>query len=123
MGQPEPPGRPVSAVWARIGVSRRCKALPIVAQVGAVHVLHLMLRSKVMGNTVGSVYLWQRCYQEALLETDRSRMSVRIIAAHAAIDARMGQIKNDGEASAEEQQAISDALAGLRVLTREIESN
>lgn len=64
-------------------------------------------------------YGWQRLYEDAILETDRARLPVLIRAAHAAIDARMEQLKDDHHASAEEQQAIGDAIAGLRVLKRE----
>jgi len=48
---------------------------------------------------------------------------VLIRAAHAAIDARMDQLQDNHRASAEELQAIADALAGLRVLRRESDSN
>lgn len=68
-------------------------------------------------------YGWQRFYENAILETDRSRLPVLIRAAHAAIDARMDQLQDNHRASAEELQAIADALAGLRVLRRESDSN
>ena len=68
-------------------------------------------------------YGWQRSYEEAVLETDRSRLPILIRAARAAIDARIEQLKNDQPASAEERQAIADALASLRVLKREADCN
>jgi hypothetical protein len=74
------------------------------------------------GEKVSAPYGWQR-YEEAILERDRSRLPVLIRAAHAAIDARMQQLKSDHHGSAEERQAILDALAGLRVLGRETNSN
>ena len=86
----------------------------------------LSLRGKVQllgGEKVSPPYGWQRFYEEAILETDRSRLPVLIRAAQAAIDARMRQLKSDHGASAEERQAITDALAGLRVLGRETSSN
>jgi hypothetical protein len=72
---------------------------------------------------LSSTYGWQRFYENAVLETDRMRLPTLIRAAHAAIDARIEQLKEHHTASAEERQAIEDALAGLRVLTREADSN
>lgn len=73
-------------------------------------------------------YGWQRFYQDAVLETDRSRLPVLIRAAHAAIDARMEQLGHDhlghdDQGSTEERLAIADAIAGLRVLKHEADSN
>ncbi|MFZ3343004.1 MAG: hypothetical protein WA609_02285 [Terriglobales bacterium] len=73
-------------------------------------------------------YGWQQPYEAAILETDRSRLPERIAEAQAAIDARMAALysnsahKPNGEADgeAEEKQAIADALAGIRILIREI---
>jgi hypothetical protein len=72
---------------------------------------------------VTSAYGWQRFYQDAIVETDRSRLPVLIRAAHVAIDARIEQLKDHHQASTEERQAIADALAGLRLLKRESDSN
>jgi hypothetical protein len=58
-----------------------------------------------------------------VLETDRVRLADLIPAEYAAIDARIVRLKQDGGSSAEERQAIDDALAGLRVLRREAGSN
>jgi hypothetical protein len=69
------------------------------------------------------LYDWRRFYEEAVVETDRRRLPVLIRAAHAAIDARMEQLQQDHRTSAEELQALEDALAGLRVLKHEAESN
>jgi hypothetical protein len=66
---------------------------------------------------------WRHFYEEAVVETDRRRLPVLIRAAHAAIDARVEQLRKDHRTSAEELQALEDALAGLHVLTREAESN
>ncbi len=67
-------------------------------------------------------YSWQRFYEDAILETNQSRLAVMIQAAHAAIDARKQQLQGN-EGSAEEQHAIEDALANLRVLRQEAESD
>jgi len=68
------------------------------------------------------MYGWQRLYEQAILETDLARLPVLIRAAHAAIDARVEQLKQQ-QASAEERQAIADALSALCVLKREVDSN
>jgi hypothetical protein len=62
-------------------------------------------------------------YESAVVETDRARLPVLIRAARAAIDARMEQIKEYHRATAEELQALEDALSGLRVLKHEADSN
>jgi hypothetical protein len=77
-------------------------------------------------------YDWQQPYEAAVLETDRSRMPKLIAEAQAALDARMAAIhslsngkaagKIDGAADglSEEKQAMADALAGIRILIKEI---
>ena len=67
-------------------------------------------------------YRWQRFYEDAVLATDRSSLPALIRAAHAAIEARIEQLKKDQQVSAEERQAIADALVGLRVLRRETDA-
>lgn len=66
------------------------------------------------------VYGWQRFYEAAILETNRSRLPVLIQAAQAAIDARVEQLQSNSHDSADEKQAIADAQAGLNVLRKEI---
>jgi hypothetical protein len=83
---------------------------------------------------MNGTYKWQRFYEAAILETDRSRLPGLIAEAQAAIDARIDALSSysagkasdgrmDGEAYriAEEKQAIADALSGIRILKREIE--
>ena len=70
-------------------------------------------------------YGWQRFYEAAVLETNRSSLLRRIQAAQAAIDARKEQLKpahngNSNGNSQEEEQAIADALAGLNILRDEV---
>jgi len=77
-----------------------------------------------------NAYEWQRLYEAAILETDRSRLPELIAAAQAAIDERSEklQLVREGKASgstagdgiADEKQAIEDALGGLRILSKEI---
>jgi hypothetical protein len=64
--------------------------------------------------------VWQHFYQQAILETDRSRLPVLIRSARAAIDVRIEQLKSEMNDSAEERQALADALTNLRVLTEEL---
>ena len=66
------------------------------------------------------VYGWQRFYEEAMLETKNVQLPRVIRAAQAAIDARLEQLVVDPQDSSVERQAIADAQAGLRVLTREL---
>jgi hypothetical protein len=68
-------------------------------------------------------YAWRRFYEQAVLETNPSRLPGLIRAAHAAIDERIAELKMNGGPSAEELQALEDALAGLRVLRREANLN
>jgi hypothetical protein len=65
-------------------------------------------------------YGWQRFYEAAILETDRSALARLIQTAQAAIDVRMEQLQSDHHGSPEERQAIADALVGLNVLRKEV---
>jgi hypothetical protein len=66
-------------------------------------------------------YLWEESYQAAILETDREKMPNRIQTAKAAIDDRLHGLQMDHGGTTEERYAISDALAALNVLRREVE--
>jgi len=65
-------------------------------------------------------YEWQRHYEAAILETDRTRLPQLINAAQAAIDARIEDIRLNHSGTADEEQALANALDGLRVLQKEI---
>ncbi|MGA9355860.1 MAG: hypothetical protein WBV46_19395 [Terriglobales bacterium] len=77
---------------------------------------------------MNGTYEWQRPYEAAILETDRSRLPRLIAEAQAAIDARIEALysKSNGKTgpedyrAAEEKQAIADALSGIRILKKEI---
>jgi hypothetical protein len=74
---------------------------------------------------IDRTYGWQRPYEAAILETDRVRLPKLIAEAQAAIDARMKALNSpSGREQAngvfEERQAIEDALAGIRILIREV---
>jgi hypothetical protein len=66
---------------------------------------------------------WQEPYQQAILEHDPAKLRQKIHDAEAAIYGRLQQL-TDGDARAhgaeEERLAINDAIAGLRVLQREM---
>jgi len=68
---------------------------------------------------MNAMYRWQRQYEAAILETDRSRLPQLIEATHAAIDARIRELRQNHGGTSEEQQALADALAGLQVLGKE----
>jgi hypothetical protein len=67
-------------------------------------------------------YAWQELYEAAILETSREKMQPRILAAKTAIDARLYELQRDHGGTPEERQAISDALTGLNLLRKEIET-
>jgi hypothetical protein len=65
---------------------------------------------------------WNEPYRAAILETDDAKLVNRLKTAKAAIDARLQELQADHGGTAEERQAISDALAVLMVLRRELEA-
>lgn len=66
--------------------------------------------------TMTATYDWQRYYEAAILETDRLRLPKWVKSAQAAIDARIEELRSDHQSTADEQAALADALAGLRLL-------
>jgi hypothetical protein len=65
--------------------------------------------------------LWQELYEAAVVETNPKTLQARVQVAKAAIDARLRELQMDHGGTREEQQALRDAVAGVRVLEREIE--
>ena len=63
-----------------------------------------------------AIYKWHEAYKAALLETDWSKMPERIQAAEAAVRQRKRELELDHGGTAEENQAIADAMRGLTVL-------
>jgi hypothetical protein len=61
----------------------------------------------------------QESYLAALLETDRAKMLERVHAAEADICNRQRVLSEDYGGTAEERQAIVDAINGMNVLRRE----
>ena len=70
----------------------------------------------------GHKELWEQLYEVAIIETNLAKMQQYTRAVKAAIDARLHELQMDHGGTREEQQALSDALTGLRVLAREIEA-
>jgi hypothetical protein len=66
-------------------------------------------------------YVWDESYKAAVLETDDKKVPDRIRAAKGAIDTRLHELQMDHGGTPEERLAITDALAGLNVLRRELE--
>jgi|HubBroStandDraft_6_1064221.scaffolds.fasta_scaffold81371_2 hypothetical protein len=66
-------------------------------------------------------YVWEESYKTAILETDDSKLPNRLQAAKGAIDTRLQEMQMDHGGTPEEHQVITDALAGLNVLRRELE--
>jgi len=67
-------------------------------------------------------YPWQELYEAAIVETKFEKLFPLVREAKAAIDARLHELQMDHGGTPEERLAISDALAGLNVLRREIET-
>ena len=67
-------------------------------------------------------YVWDELYEAAILETDYVRLPQRLQAAKAAIDDRLHNLLLDHGGTPEERLAISDALQGLNVLRRQLQT-
>ena len=61
---------------------------------------------------------WPIKYQEALLETDREKLSERVAEAEAAIFERLQQLSQSQDGQAE-RKAIQDAINALRFIKRD----
>ncbi len=59
---------------------------------------------------------WVDFYRAALIETDKAKLRDRIVAAQKALRERIGELKEDGNGSAQERRALDDALRALRSL-------
>jgi hypothetical protein len=63
---------------------------------------------------------WEKMYQDAILETDWSKIEEKIQAADNGIRARLHEFSVDHGGTPEENQAIVDALHGLDTLRKEV---
>ena len=68
-----------------------------------------------MDTTLG--YAWQRPYEAAILETDRTKLPTLIEAAQAAINARRAEMNGTGTPA--ELRAIDEARSALRIVMAE----
>jgi hypothetical protein len=66
-------------------------------------------------------YVWEGPYQAAMVEIDHGKLQECLRAAKAAIDNRLHELQLDHGGTREERHAISDALANLNVIRRELE--
>jgi hypothetical protein len=66
---------------------------------------------------------WRELYAAALFETDKKRIPARIAEAEKAIVARARELFSAGSDTIEEDQALDDALYGLRALQSCLEVN
>ncbi len=66
---------------------------------------------------------WRELYAAALFETDKNRVPARIAEAEKAIVARARELFSAGSDTIEEDQALDDALYGLRALQSCLEVN
>jgi len=64
-------------------------------------------------------YKWTEVYKAALLETDWTRMQERLKASETALRGRKQEFALNGGGSADENQAIDDALRSLITLRNE----
>ncbi len=78
---------------------------------------HVRLR----GINMRAEYVWEELFRAAIIDTDVGNLPNRVRAAKAAIDNRLHELLMDHGGTPEERQAISDALAGLNILRRELE--
>lgn len=67
-----------------------------------------------------SDYPWGRCYEAAILETDRSKLAKHIQIAEDALSARVRELNGNRDGTEAERSAICDALSGLRILREEL---
>jgi len=65
-------------------------------------------------------YIWQESYMAALLETDWTKMHERLLAAEAEIRERKRVLSEDHGGTAQERQAIVDAINGMKMLHRDV---
>ena len=64
-------------------------------------------------------YPWEENYLAAILETDDAKLPERIGKAYAAIASRRQELDSGHLGTPDEQEALRDALKGLRILSKE----
>lgn len=61
---------------------------------------------------------WFRAYCEAVLETDRKRLSQRVAAAHQAIAIRVAELQTGVQSTPRESRDLGDAVRNLQLLVK-----
>lgn len=92
------------------------------AQFGTHSACVCVLASLLWGKSLSAKYSWLQLYEQAIVETDSVRLPALIQAAQAALDLRIQELQQQSD-HFEESHAISDALAGLRMLQQELTPN
>ena len=95
--------------------------LPISTSLMRPPTMRLFERIRLREINMRAEYVWEEVYKAAIVETDDGKLPNRIQAAKASIDNRLHDLQMDHGGTPEERQAISDALAGLIILRRELE--
>jgi hypothetical protein len=67
-------------------------------------------------------YPWQEFYEAAIAETDDGKLPNLLQSAKTAIDKRLHELQLDHGGRPEERMAMSDGLAGLNILRKELEA-
>ena len=65
-------------------------------------------------------YIWQESYMAAVLETDWTKMRERLQTAEEGIRERQRVLSEDHGGTAEERQAIFDAINGLKAVKEDV---
>jgi len=65
-------------------------------------------------------YKWQASYQAAVLETDWTKMQERLQQAESEIHNRRLALLQDHSGTAEEREALADAMNGLQSLRKDV---
>jgi hypothetical protein len=69
---------------------------------------------------MNSEYEWFNLYKTAILETDWSKIEERILVAEKGIKAKLYEFSQNHGGTREENQAIQDALNGLKTLRKDV---
>jgi conjugal transfer/entry exclusion protein len=67
-----------------------------------------------------STYKWQASYQAAVLETDWTKMEERLQKAVSEIHNRRLALSQDHSGTAEEREALADAMSSLQSLRKDV---
>jgi hypothetical protein len=83
-------------------------------------ILGKILPLEAAGGYMNTEYDWVKLYKAALLETDWSKIEEHIQVAENGIKARLHEFSMNHGGTPEENQAVENALNGLKVLRKEV---